>query len=733
MRSPRPDRTTREPAETGPEGVGPQTAALVTQDHLAALVSSSDDAILSKDLDGVITSWNPAAARMYGYAPEEAIGRPVSILIPEHRSGEEREILARVLAGERVEHYETERVTKDGRTLNVSLSVSPVRDSDGTVVSAATIARDITAERRSRDLAERLQEVTAALAREITPERAIEALMEETMKALEADAGTVGMLAADGTEVELAGASGHSAAGLVGWDRFPIEADVPMAAAIRTGEAVWTRTAEELRSRYPDLAGAPLRFGSPAVVPLLGEGKPMGAISLSFAVERGFDPQERAFLASVAQHAASALERARLYEAQRLARERLAFLAEASELLAGSLDPDEALRRLADLTVGRIADWCGVELVDEEGDLRNVAVAHADPARVQLAHDLRTRYPVDPQSETGVPNVVRTGEPEIYPEIPDRMLVEAAEDEEHLRLMRELGLLSAMVVPLVARGKVLGALTIVSSREDRRFDEADLELAQDLARRAAMALDNAILFRREHEAAVILQRSLLPQTLPQVEGLEFAARYEPAAPGLEVGGDWYEVVDVGDGTVGVSIGDVAGRGIHAASVMGRVRPALRAYVLDGRGPLEAIRRLDRLIKELGEEQMTTIFHLHLDPATDRAEYVRAGHPPALLRLPGGEVRALGGTGTPPLGILEDADYSVHSLQIPPGSLLLLYTDGLIERRDEPFEKGVDSLKAALARAPEDAEGCLDALMEEFRAAETPDDVAMLAMTRRKGV
>ena len=374
----------------------------------------------------------------------------------------------------------------------------------------------------------------------------------------------------------------------------------------------------------------------------------------------------------------------------------------------------------------RIADWCGIDLV-EDGALRNVAVAHIDPGRVRLAEELRERYPSDPEAETGVPQVIRSGKPELYPELPDKMLVEAARDEEHLRLIRELGMVSAMVVPLQARGRSLGALTMVAAESGRRFDQGDLELAEDLARRAALAIDNSMLFRREHEAAVTLQRSLLPQSIPEIEGLRFAVRYEPAGPGLQVGGDWYEVVARDDGRVGVVIGDVAGRGIHAASVMGRVRPALRAYVADGHGPRQAIERLDELLKEAERPEMTTVFVLELDPATGAAEYVRAGHPPALLRLPDGSVEALSGAGTPPLGIFADLECETHSVEIPSGSLLLLYTDGLIERRGENLEVGLTRIKRALAEAPEDPEACLRSLAAGLGTDDVPDDVAMLAM------
>ena len=382
-----------------------------------------------------------------------------------------------------------------------------------------------------------------------------------------------------------------------------------------------------------------------------------------------------------------------MYEAERVAGDRQRFLAEASELLASSLDAETALDQLAALAVRHIADWCGVEMVDERGGLHSMVVAHADEAKVELARQLRERYPVDPLSETGVPNVIRTGKTELYPEVPDEMLAEAAQDEEHLRCLRELGLRSAMIVPLRARGRVLGAITFVASSSDRRYDDADVELAEDLARRAALAVDNAMLFHREHEAAVILQRSLLPDSVPTShEGIEFEVRYRPAGPGIAVGGDWYDVVLLDDGSVVLTIGDVAGRGLSAASVMGRIRPALRAYVLDGHGPAEALKRLDRLMKDSPARDMVTVFHCHYDPASGSARYVRAGHPPALLRRADGEVEELGGPGTPPLGVLEKVDFREHRVEIPPESLLLMYTDGLIERRGTSLREELDRLK-----------------------------------------
>jgi GAF domain-containing protein len=613
----------------------------------------------------------------------------------------------------------------------VSLSASPIRDESGAVVGASVIGRDVTDLHRTRRLADRLQALTAALSREISPKGAVDVLLSEAVAGLGADAGTVGLLNPSRTEIELAGSIGYSQEGLAGWERFPLDAELPMSKAIRSGQSVWTRSAAELQARFPLLRESSVRFAALSVIPLAVEGAPFGALALSFTSPREFDSQEQAFLLAAAQQAAQTLDRARLYEAQRLVSERLSYLAEASELLARSLDPDASLRQLADLAVRRVADWCGIELVDEDGGLRSVAVAHTDPSRVRLAEELRARYPVDPDAETGVPRVIRTGESELYTEISDEMLVEAARDEDHLRMIRELGMVSAMLVPLQARGRSLGVVTFVAAESGRHFDRGDLALAEDLARRAGLAVDNAMLFRREHEAAVTLQRSLLPQSLPQVDGLEFAVRYEPAAPGLQVGGDWYEVVAREDGRVGLVIGDVAGRGIHAASVMGRMRPALRADVADGRPPREAIERLDALLKETEHPEMTTVFLLDLDPDTGRAEYVRAGHPPALLRRPDGEVVALAGGGTPPVGIFDEFDCCSHPAEVPAGSLLLLYTDGLIERRGESLEVGLERLKELFARAPEDPSRCLETLAEDLGADLIPDDVAMLAIATGK--
>jgi serine phosphatase RsbU (regulator of sigma subunit) len=373
-----------------------------------------------------------------------------------------------------------------------------------------------------------------------------------------------------------------------------------------------------------------------------------------------------------------------------------------------------------------VSDWCTVDLADE-GGIRSVAVAHAQPEKVRLAEELRERYPPDPDEPTGLANVIRTGHPELYSRIPEELLTAGARDEEHLRILRELGLTSAMVVPLRAHGRTLGAITFVSAESGRRYTEADLAFAQELAGHAALAIDNSTRYDREHSAAVTLQRALLPKSLPDVQGVELAMRYFPAGPGVEAGGDWYDAIDLGDGKLVLVIGDVSGRGITAASIMGRLRMAIRAYSMEGHGPAEVAERTDQLMLGLEERDMATLFMLKLDTRTGRGEYVRVGHLPGLIRHADGTVEALFGKGSPPMGTVPDLRVETERVEIEPGATVLLYTDGLIERRDAPIDEDIEQLQRILEDAPRELEACLDHVVETLAPRAQVDDVAVLAL------
>jgi PAS domain S-box-containing protein len=298
--------------------------------HLAAIVESSDDAIYSKTLDGTILTWNEGAGRLYGYSRADVIGRSISMLAPPDRPDEIKGILARLKRGEHIQHHESVRVRKDGTRFDVSLTISPVKDSSGRILGASTIGRDIS-------------------------------------------------------------------------DR------------------------------------------------------------------KQFERQQR-------------------------------FLAEASEVLMGSLDVDTTLEALARLTVPSLADWCAIDLVQEDGRLHRVVTAHRDPAKEAWGRTLADRYPPDPQSPYGVSNVIRTAKPELYPEITDELLTAAIPDPELRETVRALGLRSAVIAPLVSRAQTLGAITFVSDESGRRYSGADLALAEELAHRAALAVENARLHHAEQRA-----------------------------------------------------------------------------------------------------------------------------------------------------------------------------------------------------------------------------------------
>jgi serine phosphatase RsbU (regulator of sigma subunit)/anti-sigma regulatory factor (Ser/Thr protein kinase) len=465
------------------------------------------------------------------------------------------------------------------------------------------------------------------------------------------------------------------------------------------------------------------------IVPMVARGRTIGALTfLSTREGLHYGPVDLDFAHHLARRFALAADNARLYQEAELARERLTFLARASELMAESLDLEQTLQQVAYLAVPRLADWCAIELLAENGSLHNAVTAHVDPEKVKFAEEMRRRFPQDPDAPTGVPNVIRTGRSELYPEITDEMLAEAIEDPEQLRLARELGLSSILIVPLIARARTLGALTLVHAESGRSYDQDDLRFAEDLARRAAVAVDNARLYTQEHHAVVTLQQSLLPRQLPDIPGMEFAARYLPATSELDVGGDWYDAIVLGDGNVALVIGDVAGHGLEAAAVMGQFRNALRAYALDGRGPASAVERLNRLTRTFEQNDMATLLYGEFDAGTNSLRFVRAGHPPPLLRGPDGRVTAVDGRGSLPVGVSRNAHYESSVVELAPNATLLLYTDGLVERRGETLEDGITRLERVLADAPEALEALCDHVIEMTAPdPERADDIAVLAL------
>lgn len=377
---------------------------------------------------------------------------------------------------------------------------------------------------QARHMAERiagLQVITAAFSEALTPQQVAQVVLEQGLAVMNARAGSVAVLGDDGASLELLASTGYVSDVVKDWQRFETAAAIPLADAVRRNELILLSSPATAAEQYPHLAS---RLASSsnvawAAVPLNVEGRVIGAMGLSFATPQSFDEEDVAFLLSLGRQCAQALERARLFEAERAARteaERanrwLTFLAEASAILATSLDYPTTLNRVAHLVVPQLADWCAVDLVKADGTTERVAVAHVDPAREAVAYELEARYPRDPMAPRGLPYVLRTGRPEISPVVHSADLAAMARDEEHLQLLHRLGYHSGIVVPLQARDRVLGALTLAIIEPGRQYGPADLARAEDLARLAALAVDNSRLYWQARQLNEELEQRISART-----------------------------------------------------------------------------------------------------------------------------------------------------------------------------------------------------------------------------
>ena len=428
----------------------------------AEVVQGTQDAVISKDLNCIVTSWNLAAERLYGYSDEEAVGRHISFLIPLDHKNEEQEILDRVFRGERLETYETERIRKDGTRIDVSLTVSPIENKMQGMVGASVIARDITAEKRRR----RAQE----------------------------------------------------------------------------------------------------------------------------------------------------------------------FLLAASRHLDSSLDPFETARTIVGTAVPELAELCVIDFMRQDGWLGDSVVAGIDPGAAERLEAIRRRSPLDPDGEHPVAQVLREGHPMIWRDLKaPEVIGQVAQSEEHRRLMDDAGYNSAAVVALVARGRTLGALSFLHARKDLRYDPADLEFLSELADRAAMALDNARLYRERDLIAKNLQRGLRPPRPPAVPGLEISVVFEAAGEGIEIGGDLYDVLPTEDGCW-VLIGDVAGKGSGAAAAAVAVRHSVRGLTREVDEPVEVLEKVNELLLEgTSLNDFATALLVRMRSCEDgwSLNLAAAGHPPAI--------------------------------------------------------------------------------------------------------
>jgi PAS domain S-box-containing protein len=376
------------------------------------------------------------------------------------------------------------------------------------------------------------------------------------------------------------------------------------------------------------------------------------------------------------------------------------FMAEASRVLASSMDYAATLRQVARLAVPQLADWCAVDVIGEDGALERVATHHGDPARLELAERI-ARHHSPTEDTVGVPEVIRSGQARLYSDITPAALAAYAQDSEHLEMLRELEAKSMLIVPLAAPTRTIGAITLVSAESPRRLFQRDVALAVRLGRRAGTAVESARLYTARKRIADVLQSALLPESLPEVPGVQARALYRAAGELNRVGGDFYDVCDCGRGRWMLAIGDVCGKGPRAAGVTALARHTLRAAAMLGQSPEGMLRTLhEALSRQPAGADMCTVCLVIIEPDDERARLsvTLAGHPLPVLIDGTGTSTQVGRPGTL-LGVVDALRIHEVELELLPGETLLLYTDGVPEAGAPDNQIGEAGLLALCSEAP----------------------------------
>jgi serine phosphatase RsbU (regulator of sigma subunit) len=574
-----------------------------------------------------------------------------------------------------------------------------------------------------------LARVLAAVAAAEDAEAVAAAATTQALAVLHADVASLSLLDPVEGVLRVVGAAGLGVTGADGSQTMALEEVNAVAEAARTARTVSASTLEEIRRRWPSTFSSIEGQRSLVAVPLISGGACVGVLALSFPTEQVLTEADLGYLTAVADTCALAIERGRAVEAAIDAATRLAFLADASAALASSLDYEVTLTVVADLAVPKLADWCTIDLL-EDGRLRRVAISHLDPQKIELVGRLAQEFPTDMEASSGAPAVARTGVSELV-EFIDAALLDRLGVEGRLRqVVEDLELTSALTVALRSRDRTLGVLSFVYAESRRRYRPEDVALAEDLARRAAVAIDNSQLHTETIHASLELQRAIKP-TRPASGSIYLVGGHYRPAGRAEVGGDFYEAIELADGRLVVLVADVMGRGVSAAAWMTQLRSAIRAYVAVDPDPQWVCERLDRLLELYGHDgQIFTLCYALISPAGE-ALLVSAGHLPPVVVDASGGASLLEMVCHPPFGVGPRCR-TATTVQLEPDGVLVLYSDGLVERRGESIDDGIARL---LAHAPSLASDVSDrtvtALADRLRADGHDDDITVLAVRRRR--
>ncbi|MEV7612645.1 SpoIIE family protein phosphatase [Streptomyces sp. NPDC089799] len=650
-------------------------------------------ALWREDAEGRVVEWSLAAQELLGHTPDEVLGRPAAgVLVPDGNRELAEELTRRVQSGETVGGTLSVR-HRDGHPVTMEMWILPAADAAGRS-GALLIAVETSEVLRMRDSLAALESLftqspigLATLGTDLRFLRVNEALAR--MNGVSAR----NHLGRRLSEV----VPGVNATALEAMMQRALDQGAPVIDTRRTGRT----PADPGRDHTWSCSYAPLRDSA---------GRTLGLIASLIDITEG-------------QQA--------LVEADR-ARHRLALLAEAGTRIGTTLDLQQTAREIVQVLVPGLADSADVQILEEviapdeagagrPGLIRRLAAAFpdSDAPTAKLLPGMTFQIPRGSVYERGIAE----GRPMTltHADIP-ALITEPRAEALRGYLGTRIG--SARLIPLVARGRAIGAVAVMRLTSREPFDEQDCLLIDELVARAALNIDNARMFTGQREAALTLQRSLTNNTLPDVPGLALTGRYLPASV-HDVGGDWYDAISLPGGRTGLVIGDVMGHGIHAAAVMGQLRTAVRTLARYDVPPDRMLRSLDDTVAELGEDEMATCVYAVHDPATGGIEIARAGHPPPAVVTPDGRVAFLDGHPPgPPLGAGGGRFRSEH-VPLPPGSMLALYTDGLIESRQRDLDEGLRLLADALGRPGLPLEAVCDAVLDRLPVAPVQDDVALL--------
>jgi serine phosphatase RsbU (regulator of sigma subunit) len=588
-----------------------------------------------------------------------------------------------------------------------------------------------------------LHELTSGLAERMGLQSIAGFVLGVGLNAIEANRGTLCLVTPDGLSLEVVGHVGYDSAVMDSWQRFAVDAPLPASDVVRTRTPTYLHSPKERADRYPIFAHTG-GDGASAYLPLIVRDSALGAIVFGFDGERDFGEEDQSFLSALTTQCAIAIDRALLYEAALRRQADLVLLSNASSVLARAGDDvDAALQKFVKLASPGLVDICSVHLLDTPRASR--LVARAFTLDEQLAATRRvSAFGADLSAAHGLGRVLRTGE-EVRWDDGDQFITQIARSDEHRAALHAMNLGAGIIVPMLAGGRVLGACVFANHRQRKMTDE-DRQLARSLGERAAVLLDNARLLRQRKEVSHGLQAALLPVSLPSVPGFELGARYETAGEGLEVGGDFYDVVPVGSGHWLLVVGDVTGHGVEAAAATGLVRHTIRSAAMMGMRPSAILDHANTAMLNgsdalpagvyctIALASLEAVPEASPDAATASSRVVVAcgGHPPPMVRRADGNVEQLEAHGRL-LGYFPTVEAVEYELDLDPGDTLIAFTDGVIERHSDSgwFREG--DLMQLVSRADLDANGLAGLIRDSaVHAFTTPptDDMAILVARRQ---